>query len=402
MNNKKVILAYSGGLDTSVILKWLINKGYDVVCCIADVGQQEDFSKAKEKALKIGAVKVYVEDLKKEFVEDYIFQALKANAIYEGTYMLGTALARPLIAKAQIEVAKKESTNLVSHGATGKGNDQVRFEQTYMALMHDVEIIAPWKDKEFLSRFKGRSDLIAFAQAEGIPVEATLEKPYSIDDNIWNISYESGELENPKFEPEDKMFKMTVSPNDAPDKETKLTIEFKKGIPVSVSCDGKKVVGSVEIVSYLNELGAKNGIGRSNSVENRITGMKGREVYETPAGSILHKAHFDLEGLVLDREVHHLKILFSSMISKLIFNGFWFGPELKFLMAAIEESQKKLNGKVFMKLYKGNVIITGRESENSLYSESLVSMDKLGDYDQTDAKGFIKVNAVRLRLNALK
>jgi argininosuccinate synthase len=401
---KKVILAYSGGLDTSVILKWLIDKDYEVVCYMADVGQDEDFVKAKKKALKIGASKVYIEDLKKEFVEKYIFQSLKANAIYEGKYLLGTSLARPLIAKKHIEIAKKEKTKLVAHGATGKGNDQVRFELTFMKLMHDVEIISPWKDPEFLAQFKGRTDLIKFAKKKGIPITSTVEKPYSMDDNLMHISYEAGQLEDPKFEPKQDMFKKTTHPKDAPDKEIKIMIEFKAGIPVKVVnlSKGKTVAGALNLFQYLNELGSKNGIGRIDIVENRFVGIKSRGVYETPAGTILLKAHLDIEGLTLDKEVAHLKDMLMPKIAELIYNGFWFSPEMEFLMSAVNKSQENVDGKVYMTLYKGNVFITGRESDKSLYDQDIASMDKLGGYDQTDAKGFIKINALRLKLGVGK
>jgi len=401
-NCGKVVLAYSGGLDTSVILKWLANKGYEVVCFIADVGQDEDFEKAKAKALSIGASRVYVQDFKKEFVEKYIFQALKANAVYEGKYLLGTSLARPLIAEKQIETAKKENAKIVAHGATGKGNDQVRFELAYMKLMPGVEIISPWKEPEFLTQFKGRSDLLKFAKENGIPVEATSEKPYSMDDNIMHISYEAGQLEDPAFEPKEEMFKKTVSPKKAPDEETKIMVEFKAGIPIKVVnlTDNKTVEGSLELFQYLNELGAKNGIGRIDLVENRFVGMKSRGVYETPAGTILLRAHIDIEGLVLDREVCHLKDMLMPKVAELIYNGFWFSPEMEFLMAAVNKSQENVDGKVYMALYKGNAFVTGRESPKSLYSKDIASMDKLGGYDQTDAKGFIKLNALRLKLGA--
>lgn len=400
----KVVLAYSGGLDTSVILKWLVNKGYDVIAFVADVGQNENFNAVKEKAMKTGASKVYVEDLKKQFVEDYIFQALKANAIYEGKYLLGTSIARPLIAKKQVEIAKKEGTNILAHGCTGKGNDQVRFELTWMKFMPDVKIISPWKDKEWLEQFKGRSDLIKYAEQEGIPVKASLNKPYSVDNNLMHISYESGILENPANRPDDKMFRMTVSPKDAPDKETKICIEFEKGVSVKVSnlTENVEMVGSLELFNYLNKLGAENGIGRIDIVENRFVGIKNRGVYETPGGTILFKAHQDIESITLDKEVMHLKELFSPMISTLIYNGFWYSPEMEFLMAAINKSQENVSGKVYMTLYKGNVIITGRESESSLYDQSIASMDEEGGYNQIDAKGFINILGLRMKLKGAK
>ena len=399
---EKVILAYSGGLDTSVILKWLINKGYEVVCYIADVGQNDDFDKAKSKALSLGASKVYIEDLKEEFVKNHIFQALKANALYEGKYLLGTALARPLIAKQHIEIAKKEGTNIIAHGATGKGNDQIRFEMTFIKLMPEVKIISPWKDGGFLSQFEGRTDLINYAEENQIPIDSTLKKPYSMDDNLMHMSYEAGLLEDTKYEPQQDMFQKTVSPKDAPDKETKIMIEFKRGVPVKVVniSEDKAVAGALKLFKYLNELASSNGIGRIDMVENRFVGIKSRGVYETPAGTILLKAHLDIEGITLDREVCHLKDMLMPKIAELIYNGFWYSPEFDFLMAAIDKSQENIDGKVYLTLYKGNVIVTGRESEKSLYDLSIASMDKSGGYDQRDAIGFIKLNALRLKLGA--
>lgn len=398
---KKVILAYSGGLDTSIILKWLLEKGYEVVCFLADVGQKEDMASLKEKALKLGASKVYVEDLREEFVEHFVFQALKADAMYEGRYLLGTALARPLIAKKQIEIARKENSSIVAHGATGKGNDQVRFEIAYLTLMPEVSIISPWKEPEFLAEFKGRTDMMEYAAKHKIPITSTLQKPYSMDENLLHTSYEGGMLENPFQEPEESMFQHTVSPKEAPEEETHIMIEFKKGIPISITnfADGTTVNESgVALLLYLNELGCKHGIGRIDIVENRFVGMKSRGVYETPGGTILWQAHRDLEALVLDREVFLLKEMWMPKIAQLIYNGFWFSPEMEFLMAAIETSQKNVEGKVYVKLYKGNVIITKRESIKSLYSQEIASMDQLGSYNQMDAKGFIKLNALRLRV----
>lgn len=400
----KVILAYSGGLDTSVMVKWLTNKGYDVVAYIADVGQNKELDALKEKALKTGASKIYIEDLKKEFVENFIFQALKADAIYEGQYLLGTALARPLIAKKQVEIAKKEGTSILAHGCTGKGNDQVRFELTWMQFMPDVTIISPWKDKEWLGQFKGRTDLIKYAEKEGIPIDVTLKKPYSTDENLMHISYESGILEDTSNEPKSEMFKLTVSPKNAPDKETNICIEFEKGIPIKVTnlSDNLEVKGSLKLFTYLNKLGTENGIGRIDIVENRFVGIKSRGVYETPAGTILFEAHRDIESITIDKEVMHLKELFAPMIAKLIYNGFWYSPEMEFLMAAINKSQENVSGKVYIKLYKGNVIVTGRKSKNSLYNQNISSMDEEGGYDQEDANGFIKITGLRLKLQGVK
>ena len=402
--NQKVILAYSGGLDTSVIVKWLANKGYDVIAVIADVGQQEDLLAAKEKALQTGASKVYIEDLKQELVEHFIFQTLKANAVYDGKYLLGTALARPLIAKKMVDIANKEGTNILAHGCTGKGNDQVRFELTWMKFMPDAIIISPWKDKEWLAQFKGRSDLINYAEQEGIPITVSLESPYSTDKNLMHISYESGILEDTGTEPDPDMFKLTASPKNAPDNETKICIEFEKGIPIKVInlTDNMEVTGSLELFTYLNTLGSQNGIGRIDLVENRFVGIKSRGVYETPGGTILFHAHQDLEGITLDKEVTYLKELVAPIIAKVIYNGFWYSPEMDFLMAAINKSQETVSGKVFITLYKGNVIITGRTSGCSLYNANLSSMDEEGGYDQTDAKGFIKITGLRLKLQGGK
>lgn len=394
---KKVVLAYSGGLDTSVILKWLIDKGYEVICFIADVGQNEEMSSVKDKALSLGARRVYIEDLKEEFVEKYVFEALKAGAAYEGRYLLGTSLARPLIAKKQIEIAKKEGCTYVAHGATGKGNDQVRFEITYLTLMPEATIISPWKDPEFFQQFKGRPDMIRYAENKGIPITSTLAKPYSMDENLFHISYEGGNLEDPAWEPNESMFLKTVSPNNAPDEAVDIAIEFSKGVPIAVRGKGITVDESpVAILNFLNQLGKENGIGRIDIVENRFVGLKSRGVYETPGGTILWKAHQDLETLVLDREVLHLKHMWMPKIAQLIYNGFWFSPEMEFLMAAIHKSQENVEGTVYLKLYKGNAIVTKRESPKSLYNQEKASMDDLGSYDQTDAKGFIKLNALRL------
>ncbi|MBM3309863.1 MAG: argininosuccinate synthase, partial [Candidatus Altiarchaeales archaeon] len=341
----KVVLAYSGGLDTSVILKWLVNKGHQVIAYVADLGQREDFNEVRKKALACGACKVYIEDLKEEFVRDFVYRALKCNAIYESKYLLGTSLARPLIAKRQIEIARKEKTNVVAHGATGKGNDQVRFELTYMALMPEVKVIAPWKDEEFLKQFQGRTDMIAYAQKYDIPVKATVKKPYSSDANVMHVSYEAGILEDPKFRPNEDMFEMTVSPKEAPDKETKVCVTFKKGVPVKVENLEDKTVKTkpLEILTYLNEVAGKNAVGRIDLVENRFVGMKSRGVYETPGYTVLRIAHLDLEGLTMDREVMHLRDSLTPKIAELIYYGFWYSPEMEFLMTAVEKSQEHVS-----------------------------------------------------------
>ena len=395
----KIILAYSGGLDTSVILKWLVEKSYEVIAFIANVGQDDDLEEAKEKAITIGASKVYIEDLKEELVTDFIFPAIKANAIYEGRYLLGTSLARPLIAKKQIEIANKERTNLVAHGATGKGNDQVRFELAYYALKPDVKVISPWKDPEFLEQFKGRSDMIKYAKKHKIPIKATEEKPYSEDANLMHISHEAGILEDPKKEPVESVFTFTKSPKDAPNKETKIEIHFKDGIPVKTINRNNGTVKDkpLELFMYLNKLGSENGIGRVDMVENRFIGIKSRGVYETPGGTILRIAHMDIEGIAMDKEVMRLRDMLSPKFSELVYNGFWFSPEMDFLMAAFDKSQEVIDGVVYLSLYKGNVTVLGRESPSSLYEKELSSMDVEGGFNQLDSKGFINIHAVRLK-----
>ena len=396
--NKKVVLAYSGGLDTSVILKWLLEQGYEVIAYIADVGQAGDFKKAKAKALKVGASKVYIEDLKKELVTDYIFPIFKANALYEGRYLLGTSAARPIIAKRQIEIAAKEKAGFVSHGATGKGNDQVRFELAYYALNPKIKVLAPWKMDSFLQQFKGRTDLINYAQAKGIEISSTIKKPYSEDDNLLHISHEAGILEDPAHEPTEDIFSKTVSPEKAPDKSTRLRIQFKDGIPVKVMDldKGRSETEPLRLFTFLNELGAKNGIGRIDMVENRFVGIKSRGIYETPGGTILFAAHKDIEGIAMDREVMRLRDMLSPKFAELVYNGFWFSPEMDFLMSAINKSQEAIDGSVTLRLYKGNVIITGRESASSLYNKDLSSMDIEGGFNQKDSEGFIKIHATRL------
>ena len=397
---QKIVLAYSGGLDTSVILKWLINKNYAVTAFIADVGQEEDFAAAEKKALQNGAEKVIIVDCKEEFVDDYIYPALQTGALYEGRYLLGTSLARPLIAKKLIEYAINHKITYVSHGATGKGNDQIRFELVFMQFMPEVTVIAPWKDPEFLAEFRGRTDMLNYAATQSIPVTSTLQKPYSMDDNLMHISYEAGILEDPNQTPPADMFRKTKSPQAAPDKTTELTIEFKNGIPVKVvnHTEDRMVNGTnLEMFCYLNKIGGDNATGRIDIVESRFVGMKSRGVYETPGGTILFKAYQDLETMVLDREVLLLKAMNAPKIAQLIYNGFWFSPEMSILMVANPLYAKFMNGKVRLELYKGNITILGRSSDNSLYDHDIASMDKLGEYDQTDAKGFIKLNALRLK-----
>lgn len=401
MSKGKIVLAYSGGLDTSVILKWFIEEGYEVVAYIADIGQEEDFEAAKEKALKLGAAKVYVEDLKEEFVRDYIYAAVKSQAIYEGRYLLGTSVARPLISKRQIEIAAAEGAEYVSHGATGKGNDQVRFELSYYALNPEIKVFAPWKMEEFLTRFEGRSDMLNYADQYGIPVSATRNKPYSEDDNMLHISHEAGVLEDPNAPADESVYSRTANAGSAPDQPEILTIEFKAGIPVSVKNqnDGKTVTGDVAMFEYLNELGTKHGIGRLDMVENRFVGIKSRGVYETPGGDILYKAHRDLEGLTLDREVMKIRDMMSLKVAELIYNGFWFSPEFALLMTFMDKAQENNTGEVQIQLFKGMAYPIARKSPLALYDPEQSSMDVEGGYDQKDADGFIKINAVRLRNN---
>lgn len=400
---KKVVLAYSGGLDTSVILKWLVSKGYDVVAFIADVGQKDDFDAAKEKALKTGASKVYVEDLRKRFVTEFIFSALMGNAIYEGRYLLGTALARPLIAQKQIEIAEKEGAEYVAHGATGKGNDQVRFELSYYALNPEIKVISPWKNKEFLKDFKGRADLINYAKKNNIPVKATKERPFSEDENLMHISHEAGILEDPLAKPEEYVFTRSKSPKDAPDKETIIEVHFKDGIPIKVVNidDGTVETDPLKLFLYLNKIGGENGVGRLDMVENRFIGIKSRGVYETPGATILWIAHRDLEGVAMDKEVMHLRDMLAAKFSELIYNGFWFSPEMDFIFSAIEKSQEAIDGKVMLSIYKGNVMPIRRESPTSLYDKDLSSMDIEGGFSAEDSKGFININAIRLKAHAV-
>jgi len=401
MSKKKIVLAYSGGLDTSVILKWLVNKGFDVICFVGKIGQKDDFEAVEKKALKTGASKVYIEDLREEFVRDFIFPAMRGNAIYEGRYLLGTSLARPLLAKKQIEVAEKEKAEYVAHGATGKGNDQVRFELTYYSLNPKIKVISPWKDAQFLAEFKGRSDMIAYAKKYGIPVKATKKKSYSEDENLMHISHEAGILEDPMLRPNEDVFSITTSPKKAPDKETIVEIHFENGIPIKVVSEKKIKTKPLELFVFLNELGSKNGIGRVDMVENRYIGIKSRGVYETPGATILWIAHRDLEGIAMDKEVMHLRDMLTPKFSELIYNGFWFSPEMDFIMSAFNKSQENIDGKVILSLYKGNVSVIGRESPTSLYDQKLSSMEIEGGFNAPDSMGFININAIRLRAHQM-
>ena len=398
MSKEKVVLAYSGGLDTSVIVHWLASQGYDVIALCLDLGQKvENLDEIRQKGLKAGAVDVLIEDVRKEFVEDYVFRAIEWNAVYEGTYLLGTSLARPLISKKQIEAAERLGASTVSHGATGKGNDQVRFELGYYALNPDIKIIAPWKVPEFYQRYPGRAQLIEYAQQNGIPVKATAEQPWSTDENLMHISFESGMLEDPWQEPKEEMFELSQSPKNAPDQEQILTIDFEEGLPVRL--DGQEFE-PVDLLTELNEIGGRHGIGRVDLVESRFVGMKSRGVYETPGGTILNIAHRAMESLTLDRGVIHLKDSLMPRFSQLVYNGFWFSPEMEILLEMGRSTQKRVSGTVRLKLYRGNCMVTGRKSDNSLYDEDIATMEAdEGNYDPRDSNGFIRLNALPLRIH---
>jgi argininosuccinate synthase len=393
---KKIVLAYSGGLDTSVILKWL-QEEYQcpVVAYAADIGQEEDWDKVRHKGLATGAEKVIVSDMKEEFARDYVFAAFRANAIYEGSYLLGTSLARPLIAKEQVRIAHEEQADAVSHGATGKGNDQVRFEMAYLAIDPKLTIIAPWR----IWKLNSRTKLIAYAEKHGIPIPVTKEKPYSSDENLLHISFEGGILEDPWNEPEESMFKLTRSPEKAPDKPTYIELAFEQGNPVAV--DGERL-SPASILARLNELGGINAIGRLDMVENRFVGMKSRGVYETPGGTILRIAHRDLETITLDREVMKIRDSLVPRYSELIYNGFWFSPEMKLLQRTMDTAQETVSGIVRLKLYKGNCTPVGRKSDQSLYQARFATFEEDEVYTQADAGGFIRLNALRMTMQALR
>jgi argininosuccinate synthase len=395
MNPKKIVLAYSGGLDTSIILKWL-QEEYDaeVVAYIADVGQGEETQPAIDKAKATGASQVIVKDLREEFTRDFVFAAMRANAIYEGTYLLGTSVARPIIAKGQIEVLRETGADTVSHGATGKGNDQVRFELTCLAMEPGVKIIAPWRDPKWT--LNTREKMMDFAEKHGIPVPVTKKKPYSMDRNLLHISYEGGVLEDPWNAPDDDMFQLTVSPEKAPDTPEYVEVDFEEGTPVSVN--GKKLAPH-DLLAELNTLGGKHGVGRVDLVENRFVGMKSRGVYETPGGTILYAAHRAVESLTMDREVMLERDRLSPKIAQLIYNGFWYAPEMELLKAFVDKSQETVTGTARIKLYKGSATVAGRKAERTLYDPRISTFDEdEGAYDQTDATGFIRLNALRLRV----
>ena len=388
----KIVLAYSGGLDTSVILTWLKETyGCPVVAYAGDVGQGEELDGVREKALKTGADEVIIEDLKEEFVRDFVWPALRANAIYESTYLLGTSLARPVIARGQVEAAKRTGADAVCHGATGKGNDQVRFELAYMALEPGIKIIAPWR----IWQFRGREDLMEYARTRSIPVPVTKDKPYSSDRNLLHISFEGGILEDTWSEPLEEMFVLSVSPERAPDQATYIEIEFKEGNPVAVNGE---TFSPAALLAYLNELGGKNGIGRVDMVENRYVGMKSRGVYETPGGTILRVAHIAMESITVDREVMHIRDGLVPRYAEMIYYGYWFSPEREMLQAMIDETQKNVSGVVRLKLYKGNCIVVGRKSDSSLYDPDFATFEGDEVYHQKDAEGFIRLSGLRLKI----
>ncbi len=394
---KKVVLAYSGGLDTSVMLKWLQEQYQcEVIAFAADVGQGEELDPVREKAMKTGASKIFIEDLREEFVRDFVFPMLRANAIYEGMYMLGTSIARPLIAKKQVEIAIAEGADAIAHGATGKGNDQVRFELTAYAMKPDIKIIAPWRQSNW--ELTSRTAMIDYAKKHGIDVPVTAAKPYSSDRNLLHISFEGGILEDPWTEPQEDMFILSVSPEKAPDKPAYVEIDYEQGNPVAV--DGKKM-SPAELLAHLNKLGGANGIGRVDIVENRYVGMKSRGVYETPGGTILHAAHRAVESLTVDREVLHLKEALMPKYAELVYYGYWFAPERDMLQTAIDESQKNVTGTARVKLYKGLCSVVGRKSPYSLYREDIATFEKDSVYQQADATGFIRLNSLRLRVQSM-
>jgi argininosuccinate synthase len=394
---KKIVLAYSGGLDTSVMIPWLKEKyGCEVIAFAADLGQEEELKGLKEKGLGTGASKVYIEDLKKEFAEDFLFPMLKSGAVYEGQYLLGTSVARPLIAKKQVEIAKKEKADALAHGATGKGNDQVRFELTYKALAPDLKIIAPWREWEL----KGRKEEIAYAKKRNIPVPVTKDKSYSSDRNLWHISYEGGILEDPWFEPEEEMFLLTVAPEKAPSKPEYVEIGFENGKPTKVSSKEYAVSSPVGMIQALNKLGGKHGIGRVDMVENRLVGIKSRGVYETPGGTILYAAHQALESITLDRDTLHYKEVVAQRYAELVYYGQWFTPLKEALDVFINKTQESVSGTVRIKLYKGNCTIVGRKSPNSLFRPDLATFEKEEVYNQKDAEGFINLFGLPIKVKA--
>ena len=404
MHRMKIVLAYSGGLDTSVLLSWIKEKyAAEMIAFCADIGQEEELKGLEKKALKTGASKVFIDDLQEEFARDFIFPMMQAGAVYENQYLLGTSIARPLIAKRMIEIAQREKADAIAHGATGKGNDQVRFELTAAALAPQMAVIAPWRDAAFRAQFPGRAEMIRYCEAKGIPVQATAKKPYSMDRNLLHISFEAGILEDPWLDasaPEHKgMYKLSVSPEDAPARAEHVTLDFKEGDCVAVN---NKKLSPLGVMKALNKLGGRHGVGRVDLVENRYVGMKSRGVYETPGGAILHFAHRQIESLTMDREVMHLRDSLIPRYSEMVYYGFWFSPERRVLQALVAESQRNVTGAVRVKLYKGNIIVAGRKSPVSLYNPQIATMeaDPTQAFNQDDATGFIRLNALRLKVAA--
>jgi len=414
MSIMKIVLAYSGGLDTSIILRWLKeNYQAEVIAFCADIGQEEELDGLEAKALKTGAAKCIIEDLREEFARDFIFPMFQAGAIYEGQYFLGTSIARPLITKQMVEIARAGKADAIAHGATGKGNDQVRFELAAAALAPDLRVISPWREERFRKQFSGRAEMIAFAKANEIPVEASAEKPYSMDRNLLHVSYESGVLEDPWFDASSRemrdMYKLSVAPEDAPDEPEYVDLAFEAGNCVNVARPSRlrdadaeaETLTPLQVMQTLNKLGGKHGIGRVDIVENRFVGMKGRGVYETPGGAILHFAHRQMETLTMDREVMHLRDSLIPKYSELVYNGFWFSPEREAVQALVTETQRDVSGVVRLKLYKGNIIVAGRKSPKSLYDPKIATMESdASAYNQGDATGFIRLNALRLKVRA--
>ena len=395
---ERIMLLYSGGLDTSVICRWLADKGDDIICFAADVGQREDWAALRKKAIRSGAIKVIVADVREHFVTDFVFPALRMSALYEGRYHLGTSLARPCIAEAMVLAAKKEKCTVFAHGATGKGNDQVRFELTAAALAPELKVVAPWRDKSFTSVIKGRVEAIEYAKKHGIPIKATAKKPWSSDENLLHISYEAGMLEDPAARPLPDMFELTTDPLKAPAKPEKVSVDFVQGVPVALN--GKKLAPA-KLLEAANRLASRHGVGRIDMVESRYVGMKSRGVYETPGGTMLLTAHRDLEGLTMDRDVMNLRDSLIPRMAGLIYNGYWFSDEMRALTALMEESQRYVTGRVNLELYKGNVTVIGRTSPVSLYDPMVASMDDdKGAYDQTLATGFIRLHGLPLRAQA--
>ncbi|CCF33744.1 argininosuccinate synthase [Colletotrichum higginsianum] len=402
MSKGTVCLAYSGGLDTSAILKWLLEEQYEVVCYLSNIGQEEDWAAVEKKALQIGAKKMIIDDLKREFVEELCWKAVQCNAIFEDQYLLGTSLARPVIARGMMKAAAREGCQFVSHGCTGKGNDQVRFELAFYTINPQIRCISPWRLPEFYKRFQGRNDLLDYAAEKGIPVTSTKAKPYSMDDNLAHCSYEAGILEDPNVTPPEDMWTKTVSPLKAPDTPLDITIHFDKGIPVKVVTPQQTSTDAVELFTLLNKVGGEHGVGRIDIVESRFIGLKSRGAYDSPAMTILRLAHISIEGLVMDGRLRSLRDNLSKQWSELLYNGMYFSPERAFLQPSLDFSQQRVNGEVRLRLYKGHVAVLGRTSEEKLYSEEDASMDSLTTFDPSDTSGFITIQAIRLKKYGLQ